>query len=73
MRIYLFEDAEKVSNQHHSGGSVMVIAPSRGDVEALLEPTAVELDQWDWENVLTFPTHNYIPPQVFIFPDAGCC
>lgn len=72
MKIWLFQDAT-VSKNWHSGGAAMVIAETRGQVEDLLHHTDVELDERDWENVRTFPTHSYVPMEVFIFPDAGCC
>ena len=51
----------------------MVIAETQGQVNELLRGTNVELDEWDWEHVRTFPTHSYVTSEVFIFPDSGCC
>lgn len=73
MKIWLFIEPQRVTNSYHSGGSVMVIAETRGQVENLLRHTEVELSEDDWENVNTYPTHAYVPAQVFIFPDSGCC
>ena len=73
MKIWLFEYAH-VTDSYHSGGALMVIAETRGQVEHLLTAyPGVKLDEEDWENVRTFPTHSYIPTEVFIFPDSGCC
>jgi hypothetical protein len=77
MRIYLFENADQVSNSDHvlhTGGSLMVIAQTDEEVLHLLsEFPHVQLSAEDWQMVRHFPTHNYIEPEVFIFPDAGCC
>lgn len=73
MKIWLFQDVHVSNYNYHSSGAVLVVAATRGEVEALLAPTEVKLDELDWENVRTFPTHQYIPSEVFIFPDAGCC
>jgi hypothetical protein len=73
MKIWLFEDPERVTDSWHSGGSVMIIAETRGQVEQLLHGTRVELSEQDWEGVRIFPTHSYVPAEVFIFPDSGCC
>jgi hypothetical protein len=77
MKIYLFQDADQVSNPdycYHAGGSVMVVAETDGEVENLLKRFPnVQLSAEDWQKVRHFPTHNYIEPEVFIFPDAGCC
>jgi len=73
LKIYLFQDVHVSDFNYHSSGSVLVIAATDGEVKALLEPTEVRLDEEDWKHVRTFPTHQYIPKEVFIFPDAGCC
>jgi hypothetical protein len=73
MKIWLFIEPDKVTDSWHSGGSVMVIAETEGQVKNLLAHTEVELSEDDWENVRTFPTHSYVPAEVFIFPDSGCC
>jgi hypothetical protein len=73
MKIWLFQDVHVSDHHYHSSGSVLVIAETAGYVKSLLATTQVRLDDEDWENVRTFPTHAYVPPEVFIFPDAGCC
>lgn len=73
MRIYLFEDVTCTDNWH-SGGSVMVLAETDQHVLDQLENfPAVQLTAEDWQRVRHFTTHNYELPEVFIFPDAGCC
>jgi len=74
MKIYLFEEPQQVTGNWHSGGSVVVIAETDGEVENLLKRFPnVQLSAEDWQKVRHFPTHNYVEPEVFIFPDAGCC
>lgn len=73
MKIWLFEGAH-VTDSYHSGGSVMIIAETEGRVkQLLLEHPGVQLEEEDWKYVRTFPTHSYVPEEVFIFPDSGCC
>lgn len=73
MKIWLFEGAH-VTDNYHSGGSLMVIAETEGQIKQLLrEYPGVQLDEEDWKHVRTFPTHSYVPKEVFIFPDSGCC
>lgn len=73
MKIWLFENVYKATDSYHDGGSVMVIAETEGQVKNLLHGTGVILSDEDWEFVRTFPTHSYVPEEVFIFPDSGCC
>lgn len=73
MKIWLFQNACHVTDSYHDGGSVMVIAETEGQVKNLLAYTDVELSDADWESVRTFPTHSYVPAEVFLFPDSGCC
>ena len=73
MQIYLFEYAT-VTNNYHNGGALMVVAKSEEHVkELLVDFPAVKLDEDDWKNVRVFDTSPYELPEVFIFPDSGCC
>lgn len=73
MQIYLFEYTT-VTDNYHSGGALVVVAKSEEHVkELLVDFPAVELDEDDWKNVRVFDTNPYELPEVFIFPDSGCC
>lgn len=73
MKIYLFEYATG-SDSYHSGGALMVIAKSEAHVREQLENfPAVKLDDDDWKGVRVFDTSPIELPEVFIFPDSGCC
>lgn len=73
MKIYLFEYAT-VTDNYHSGGALMVIAKSEEHVREQLEGyPAVKLDAEDWTGVRVFDTSPLELPEVFIFPDSGCC
>jgi len=73
MKIWLFQDV-RVSNSYHPFGGLVVIAETEGHVKQLIaQYNGVVLGDDDWENVRTFPTHSYVPAEVFIFPDSGCC
>lgn len=77
MQLFLFENATQVSNPdhaYHSGGSVMVLAKGISEVtEMLAESSDVILDDDDWSLVRVFDVSDMELPEVFIFPDAGCC
>lgn len=73
MKIFLFEGAT-VTDSYHSGGSLMVIATSEEHVkEQLTAYPGVKLDERDWKYVRVFSTSPLELPEVFIFPDSGCC
>lgn len=74
MKIYLFEGIDQVTNNYHPEGSVMVLAETDQHVlDQLKAFPAVQLSAEDWQSVRHFTTHNYEKPEVFIFPDSGCC
>jgi hypothetical protein len=71
MKIYLFENAT-VSNNYHSGGSIMFLAESKEQVLEML-PSGAVLDADDWDNVRVIEHLSLELPEVFVFEDAGCC
>jgi hypothetical protein len=74
MKIWLFQDVRVSKDSYHPFGGLVVVAETEGHVKQLITRyNGVTLDDEDWENVRTFPTHSYVPPEVFIFPEAGCC
>lgn len=77
MKIFLFEEPEQVTDSYHSGGSVMVVASSKTSAKQLLEDyPGIILSADDWTGVREFelaPVGSGYTPEVFIFPDSGCC
>jgi len=84
MKTFLFQDAESVSLNYHNSGSVLVLASDEAGVRALVDEynqpdrstPAVVLSEDDWSRVRVFEldsSHRADAPQLFIFPDSGCC
>lgn len=75
MQLFLFQNVQRVSEyNYHDGGSVMVLAKGISEVtEMLKDHPGVILDDDDWNQVRVFDVNPDLDPEVFIFPDAGCC
>lgn len=71
MKIWIFEYA-KVTDSYHSGGGLVFLAKNREQVLALLPPGA-ELTEEDWDRVRVIDDLSHEFPEVFVFPDSGCC
>jgi hypothetical protein len=85
MKAWVFDYLVGVSDSYHSGGGLLVIAESPQKAKALIESRrgtnirgeygpAVDIDinELDFRQATaSFPVEA--EPQLFIFPDAGCC
>lgn len=71
MKIWIFEYA-KVSDHYHDSGGMVFLARDKAQVLSML-PTGAELDEDDWERVRIIEHPSLEMPEVFVFPDAGCC
>lgn len=77
MNIYLFQSISDLTDNYHDGGSAMVIAES---VEKAINslPVAAQTEasnDWVAGRVRSWPLPlgTVVKPEMFIFPDAGCC
>ena len=74
MKIYIFEDVEKLTCNYHSSGGLVVIAEDREAVKKIISSkSSIILTKDDWKNVDVYTTSNDVEPVMYIFPDAGCC
>ena len=72
MKVFIWENVEKCSDNYHSDGGVVVIAETeeRAREIANLEPGCnIQNDEEVSYVVGTYSKKE----KVFIFPDAGCC
>jgi hypothetical protein len=71
MNVYIWRDATTVSTSYHEGGGLVVIAASEEAARALANAEhGVVLDAAEMPDAV-FPCNA--EPQVFVFPNAGCC
>ncbi len=86
MKIFIFEDVDKVSSNYHTRGGLVVIAEDRNSVESLIQAenkkpkwgvgdpnNAIQLTESDWADVTELELAESPQPRVIVFPDAGCC
>lgn len=72
MKIFIFEDVEKCSDNYHEGGGVVVIADDEDrarDVANSIHGCHIQPDE---KPVASYDVATD-EEKVFIFPDAGCC
>lgn len=74
MNVYIFEDVEHLTSAWHEGGGLVVVAHDREGVDRLIvKNKSIQLTKEDWDQVKSFQLLEEAEPQIFIFPDAGCC
>ena len=75
MNMYIFENADKVSDNYHEGGGLAIVAADIEHVKQLVEATngTVRLSDDDIKQVTVYPLKGKHEAKIFAFPDAGCC
>lgn len=86
MRVYIFQNATRVSDSFHDGGSLLVVASDRDHVREQIDrynanarklwastEDHIKLSDADWERAMTFELAGDAPEYIVAFPDAGCC
>ena len=74
MKIFIFEGVGNLTYRYHSGGGLVVIAKDTDHVKELTKDYGgLELSSEEWEDCLIYDIQDTAQPQVFVFPDAGCC
>ena len=75
MKIFIFERISQVARNFHPEGGLVVIAPSREAVRAIIagdvdiQPTDEEVS----EAIELELKNKKVAPGFYVFPDAGCC
>ena len=71
MNIFIWEQIEKVSNNYHREGGLVIFAESEQRARELANSTdGVELGDEPPDHVISC---DETPENVIVFPDAGCC
>lgn len=71
MILFIWQDAQSITDNWHSGGSVVVIAPDEARARELAN--AVENCNIDESEMPEKVGNIESGERVWIFPDAGCC
>lgn len=73
MKCFIYEDLEKVSDNYHENGGLVVFAKSIDRAVIIAnEVSGVVLDKSDTPNVIV-DVDSKKQESVHVFPDAGCC
>lgn len=84
MRIFIFEKVDKLTENYHENGALVIVA---NNLESALKMAKEHSSEFHWRenkcpiqltgkeiaNVITYELAEKVEPKVFIFPDAGCC
>lgn len=74
MNIFIFENVSQLTNNYHSEGGLVIVAENiEQAVKMVFEDKYIELTKEELENVKVFKLAYNHEPQMFVFPDAGCC
>ena len=84
MKVFVWEDLDRVSNNYHSNGGLLVVASTLEEAKALVEkpmPSYKGQPEQYWEQSVkidqrpdyVFDVVGQVEPMVLVFPNAGCC
>lgn len=78
MKMFMFEDADKVSDHYHDNGGLAIAAEDANHVDRLIEKEPfIEISEQNWEDVVVYELGPSDPiiyrPTIHAFPDSGCC
>jgi hypothetical protein len=76
MKVFIWERIEKLTDNYHSDGGLVVVAANLQRAVELAEAEGVEFSKGDYDELTpsnVYNTDDSAKEKVFIFPDAGCC
>lgn len=85
MRVYIIQRVENLTDRYHGEGGLAIVANDDEHAKVLFEEYAngVRKDGWydftpvvtdtEWQSAKVYELAQDAEPEVFIFPDAGCC
>jgi hypothetical protein len=76
MKVFIWEHIQKLTDNYHSDGGLVVVAANLQRAIELAEAEGVEFSKGDYDELTptnVYNTDDSADEKVFIFPDAGCC
>ena len=74
MKMYIFKNLRKVSDRHHKGGGLVIIADNRTHAKELIKNEKnVFVNRKEWKEVREYDIKGLHHPTIIVFPDSGCC
>ncbi len=73
-KIFIIEEVDQLTYHYHPNGGIVIIAP---DLEAAKQLVSghktMRITDKEWATAKVYELRNEVPPEYFVFPDAGCC
>ncbi len=74
MKIFIWNEIEKCSDNYHTEGGLVVIAETEERAREMVSASKCSLqDSEKPDEVFDLTTESDPKEKVFVFPDAGCC
>lgn len=73
MKVFVWNYISELTINYHSDGGLVVVAESLSDAIKAAEKLGVVFGVDEREPTNTYETGSQHEPEVFIFPNAGCC
>lgn len=74
MKVFIWDYVEKLTDNYHSDGGLVVIADNEQDARIIaMERGVVFKGDEELKTYKLDDTHLGMENEVFIFPNAGCC
>ena len=76
MKMFVLESVGRLTNNYHSAGALVIVAPDEASARALFvaeaEKAAMVTDE-EWAKAIVYDIAGDVTPRIFIFANAGCC
>jgi hypothetical protein len=72
VKIFIWEEIERATDNYHSSGAVVVVAESEESARVLASDKGVKFDSKETVDCV-YVIDGEAPEYVGVFPNAGCC
>lgn len=74
MKVFVFEYIDKVSEEYHEGGGLLIVAKTEERAKELINAEEyVNVTAKEWTEVVVIDAMPDAEERLIVFPDAGCC
>lgn len=73
MKCFIWTEVDELTNRWHSGGGLIVIHETVEQARQLAVENNVKFDNTSMEPDMVYNLEGVVQPDIYIFPNAGCC
>ena len=74
MKLFLFRRIQQATEYYHPEGGLVIVADSLAHaLELIGENEHIQPTEAEWEDAIGYEIFGNPKPNVYVFPDAGCC